>query len=250
MFRRICGLYELIIHIEKVVTKREKEEIMKKVLVVEDEENISKLIIDTLNLGGYDVASAFDGEEALDKIEKEEFDLILLDIMLPKLDGFTLMEKIKDREIPIIFLSAKNEVSTIVKGLSEGAQDYMTKPFEPLELLARIELRIEKKEKDTYKYKNITVNKEERIVYKDNQKVALTPKEYDLLLLLLNNIGVALSRDTILDTVWGINEDIETRTIDYHIQQLRRKLDLKKEINTINKIGYRIEKIVDTRGML
>lgn len=217
---------------------------MKRILVVEDEENISKLINDTLNLSGYEVECAFDGEEAIEKIKDNKYDLILLDIMLPKLDGFEVMERIKTKKIPIIFLSAKNDVSTIVKGLSEGGIDYITKPFEPLELLARIELRIGKKEKSTYEYKNIVVNIEEMSVYKDKQKIKLTPKEYDLFLLLLNNIGIALSRDTILDKVWGINEDIETRTVDYHIQQLRKKLDLKDEINTVNKIGYRIEKII------
>ncbi len=217
---------------------------MKRILVVEDEENISKLISDTLNLSGYQVECAFDGEEAINKIEKEKFNLILLDIMLPKLDGFQVMERIRTEKIPIIFLSAKNDVSTIVKGLSEGGIDYITKPFEPLELLARIELRIGEKDKTTYQYKNIMVNIEEMSVYKDEQKVKLTPKEYDLFLLLLNNIGVALSRDTILNKVWGINEDIETRTVDYHIQQLRKKLDLKDEINTLNKVGYRIEKII------
>lgn len=216
---------------------------MKKILVVEDEENISKLISDTLNLGGYAVEKAFDGEEAVKKLQDKKFDLIILDIMLPRLDGFEVMQKVNNKSIPIIFLSAKNDVATIVKGLSEGGQDYMIKPFEPLELLARVELRIGEKTKKIYEYKDIKVNIEERVVYKNNEKIALTPKEYDLFLLLLENVGIALSRDTILDTVWGINEDIETRTVDYHIQQLRKKLDLKKEINTVNKIGYRIEKV-------
>lgn len=216
---------------------------MKKILVVEDEENISKLIGDTLNLGGYIVEKAFDGEDAVKKMQTSKFDLIILDIMLPKLNGFEVMQKVNDKNTPIIFLSAKNDIGTIVKGLSEGGQDYMTKPFEPLELLARVELRIGEKAKKVYEYKDILVNIEERIVYKNNEKISLTPKEYDLFLLLLENIGVALSRDTILDTVWGINTDIETRTVDYHIQQLRKKLELKNEINTVNKIGYRIEKI-------
>lgn len=215
---------------------------MKKILVVEDEENISKLICDTLRLGGYTVCSAFDGEEALLKIQKEKLELIILDIMLPKLDGFEVLEKIKTKEIPIIFLSAKNDISTIVKGLSEGGQDYMTKPFEPLELLARVELRIGKKTREIYEYKDIIVNDEERIVYKNKEKVALAPKEYDLLLLLVKNVEKALSRNFILDTIWGINEEIQTRTLDYHIQQLRKKLDLKTEIKTINKVGYRLEK--------
>lgn len=217
---------------------------MKSILVVEDEENISKLISDTLNLGGYTVEYAFDGEIAVKKIEEGNFNLIIMDIMLPKLDGFEVMNKITKKDIPIIFLSAKNDVSTIVKGLSEGGQDYITKPFEPLELLARVELRMSNKQEKRYEYKDIIVNTEERVVYRKNEKISLTPKEYDLFVLLLENIGIALSRDTILDKVWGINEEIETRTVDYHIQQLRKKLDLKTEINTVNKIGYRIEKII------
>jgi DNA-binding response OmpR family regulator len=215
---------------------------MKKVLVVEDEENISNLICDTLSLGGYAYDVAFDGEKAVEKVLKENYSLILLDIMLPKLDGFEVMEKIKNKDIPIIFLSAKNDVSSIVKGLQNGGQDYITKPFEPLELLARIELRIKKDNEEICKYKNIEVNYSERIVYKDNEEVFLAPKEYELLVLLLKNIGISLSRDIILNKIWDIEADIETRTVDYHIQQLRKKLDLKNEIKTINKIGYRIEK--------
>lgn len=216
---------------------------MKKILVVEDEENIANLIKDTLKMGKYTVENVFDGQEALNKINNEKFELIILDIMLPKLNGFEIMEKIKSKDIPIIFLSARNDVSTIVKGLSEGGKDYITKPFEPLELLARVELRIKEKSENTYEYKDIILNKEERAIYKNEQKVSLTPKEYDLFLLLIENIGKALTRDAILEKVWSINEDIETRTVDYHIQQLRKKLDLKNEIKTINKIGYRIEKL-------
>lgn len=215
---------------------------MKKILVVEDEENISKLIGDTLNLGGYGYDTAFDGKRAVNKVLNEDYDLILLDIMLPELDGFEVMEKIKSKNIPIIFLSAKNDVSSIVKGLKDGGQDYITKPFEPLELLARIELRIGKNSIETYKYKDIIVNTKERLVYKNNNQIALSPKEYDLLVLLLKNVGVALSRDIILNEIWNIDEDIETRTVDYHIGQLRTKLDLKDEIKAISKIGYRIEK--------
>lgn len=215
---------------------------MKKILVVEDEENISKLICDTLNLGGYNFDACYDGESAVKKALEEKYSLILLDIMLPKLNGFEVMEKIKHKEIPIIFLSAKNDISSIVKGLKSGGQDYITKPFEPLELLARIELRIGKDEKENYKYKDIMVYSNERVVYKGKEQIPLAPKEYELLVLLLKNIGIALSRDTILDKIWNIDEDIETRTVDYHIQQLRKKLDLKNEIKAVNKIGYRIEK--------
>lgn len=210
---------------------------MAKILVVEDEKNISGLIQDTLKLANYEVECSFDGEEALRKIKENRYDLILLDIMLPKLNGFEIVEQIQIN-IPIIFLSAKNDVGTIVKGLKCGGQDYITKPFEPLELLARIELRIKNEKEKEYDFKNIKVNIETRTVYKDNQVVYLAPKEYELLILLMKNVNKALTRDEILDKVWDINSDIETRTVDYHIQQLRKKLDLKDNIITINKIGY------------
>lgn len=210
---------------------------MAKILVVEDEKNISGLIQDTLKLANYEVECSFDGEEALRKIKENRYDLILLDIMLPKLNGFEIVEQIQIN-IPIIFLSAKNDVGTIVKGLKCGGQDYITKPFEPLELLARIELRIKNEKEKEYDFKNIKVNIETRTVYKDNEVVYLAPKEYELLILLMKNVNKALTRDEILDKVWDINSDIETRTVDYHIQQLRKKLDLKDNIITINKIGY------------
>lgn len=215
---------------------------MKKILVVEDEENISELICDTLTLGGYEFEPCYDGETAVKKALEEKFSLILLDIMLPKLSGYEVMEKVKHKRIPIIFLSAKHDVSSIVKGLKDGGQDYITKPFEPLELLARIELRTGEDKFEDYKYKDIEVQVNERIVYKNGEQIALAPKEYELLILLLKNVGKALSRNRILNEIWNIDEDIETRTVDYHIQQLRKKLDLKNEIKAVNKIGYRMEK--------
>ena len=156
--------------------------------------------------------------------------------MLPKLDGFQIVEQMENKDIPIIFLSAKNDVSTIVKGLKSGGKDYITKPFEPLELLARIELRMENKKE--YNFKNIKINENERTVYKNEEIVYLAPKEYELFILLIKNQNRVLTRDEILNKVWDINAQIETRTVDYHIQQLRKKLDLKENIVTINKIGY------------
>jgi len=211
---------------------------MAKILIVEDEKNISKLIQDTLSLANYETDCSFDGEEALEKIKKHKYDLILLDIMLPKLSGFEVVEKLNQIETPIIFLSAKNDIGTIVKGLKCGGQDYMTKPFEPLELLARIELRIKDKLEKEYNFKNIKIDVQTRTVYKEGKIVYLAPKEYDLLILLVKNLNKVLTRNEILDKVWDINSDIETRTVDYHIQQLRKKLDLKDNIITINKIGY------------
>lgn len=211
---------------------------MSKTLIVEDEKNISKLIQDTLSLANYEFDCSFDGEDALKKINENTYDLILLDIMLPKLDGFQIVEQMEDKDIPIIFLSAKNDVSTIVKGLKSGGKDYITKPFEPLELLARIELRMENKKEKEYNFKNIKISEEARTVYKNEEIVYLAPKEYELFILLIKNQNRVLTRDEILNKVWDINAQIETRTVDYHIQQLRKKLDLKENIVTVNKIGY------------
>lgn len=211
---------------------------MSKILIVEDERNISKLIQDTVSLANYEFDCSFDGEDALEKINENTYDLILLDIMLPKLDGFQIVEQMENKDIPIIFLSAKNDVSTIVKGLKSGGKDYITKPFEPLELLARIELRMENKREKEYNFKNIKINENTRTVYKNEQIIYLAPKEYELFILLIKNQNRVLTRDEILNKVWDINAQIETRTVDYHIQQLRKKLDLKENIVTVNKIGY------------
>lgn len=211
---------------------------MAKILIVEDEKNISKLIQDTLSLANFETECSFDGKDALKKINENTYDLILLDIMLPKLNGFEIIEQMEGKEIPIIFLSAKNDVGTIVKGLKCGGQDYITKPFEPLELLARIELRIKKEEEKEYHFKNIRIHIDTRTVYKENEIIYLAPKEYELFILLVQNQNKVLTRNEILDKVWDINSDIETRTVDYHIQQLRKKLGLKDSIVTINKIGY------------
>lgn len=213
---------------------------MNNILVVEDEKNISVLIKDTLSIGKYNCCCVFDGITALETIKNTQFDLIILDIMLPGIDGFQILEQIKDLSIPIIFLSAKKDTESIVKGLTNGAQDYIVKPFEPLELLARVDLRLNNIEK--YTYKNISIYPSKREVFKEDKKIALAPKEYELFLLLLKNLDKIVTRKKILKEIWNINVELETRTIDYHIQQLRKKLNLKDSIITINKIGYRLEK--------
>lgn len=214
-----------------------------KILIVEDEAPIRDLISINLQLVGYEVFTAEDGIIAEKFLENQKVDLILLDVMIPGIDGFSLIEKIKKHNIPVIFVTAKESVLDRVKGLRLGAEDYIIKPFETIELLARIEvvLRRYNKNKQTIKFKNIEVDTEQRIVKLNNKEVYLTVKEYELLVLLLQNKNMALSRDQILERVWGFEYGGETRTVDIHIQRIREKLDLKNNIKTVFKVGYRLE---------
>lgn len=214
-----------------------------KILVVEDEAPIRDLISINLQLVGYEVFSAEDGIIAQEFLEKQKVDLILLDVMIPGIDGFSLIEKIKKHRIPVIFVTAKESVLDRVKGLRLGADDYIIKPFETIELLARIEvvLRRYNKNNNYIKFKNIEVDTKQRSVKLNDKEVYLTVKEYELLILLLQNKNMALSRDQILDRVWGFEYGGETRTVDIHIQRIREKLDLKNNIKTVFKVGYRLE---------
>ncbi|UNK19129.1 response regulator transcription factor [Paenibacillus sp. N3/727] len=215
----------------------------KKILIVEDDVHISKIIKMNLNIVSYETMEVYDGEAALELVQQEKFDLILLDVMIPKLDGFELMERIKPYNIPVIFLTAKNSVYDKVNGLKLGADDYMVKPFEAIELLARIEtvLRRYGKEERVLAFKNVIVDLDKREVTKQNAIVELTPKEYDLLVVLMKNKNIALSREQFIDKVWGGDYYGETRTVDMHIKTLRKKLELQDYIKTIYKLGYRLE---------
>ncbi len=216
---------------------------MPKILIVEDDQTISKLIAASLSISGYESVPCFDGNEAVHMVRNEEFDLILLDIMLPGLDGFQVMEKIRETGTPVIFLTAMGDVSDRVKGLKSGAEDYIVKPFEPLELLARIEIVLRRfnREQKNLSFRDITVNMEERSVRRGSEVIDLTPKEYDLLVLFLKHQNVALSRDKILMDVWECSANIETRTVDNHVQRLRKKLGLEDCLKTVFKVGYRLE---------
>ena len=214
-----------------------------KILVVEDEAPIRDLISINLQLVGYEVFTAEDGIVAENFLEKQKVDLILLDVMIPRIDGFSLIEKIKKHNIPVIFVTAKESVLDRVKGLRLGADDYIIKPFETIELLARIEVVLRRYNKNSHiiKFKNIEVDTNQRSVKLNDKEVYLTVKEYELLILLLQNKNMALSRDQILDRVWGFEYGGETRTVDIHIQRIREKLDLKNNIKTVFKVGYRFE---------
>lgn len=216
---------------------------LEKILIVEDDLAISDLIKLNLKMVGYNIKQVFDGEKAIELIEKENFDLIILDIMLPKLDGFGVMDWIKDLEIPVIFLTAKDGLSDKVKGLKMGADDYIVKPFEAIELLARIEVILKRcgKRSHIIRFKDLEILTEERIVKKDGEVIDLTIKEFELLKILIQNKGIALSRDKILEKVWGYDYLGETRTVDMHIQKIRKKLKLFEEIKTVFKVGYRLE---------
>lgn len=216
---------------------------MEKILIVEDDATISDLIKLNLKMIGYETRQAYDGTQALEIIEKEEFDLILLDVMLPKLDGFSIIGKIKHKDMPIIFLTAKASIVDKVQGLKMGADDYIVKPFESVELLARIEavLRRYGKKKDILSFKDLEVYLEQMIVKKQGNTIDLTLKEFELLNLFIRNKGIALSREKLLEKVWGYDYLGETRTVDMHIQKLRKKLDLEGEIKTVYKVGYRLE---------
>ena len=216
---------------------------MNKILIVEDEKLISDLIHMSLTDAGYDCVCAGDGEEAADLLEKESYDLILLDIMLPKVNGYELLAYIKPLGTPVIFLTAKGDVSDKVKGLKMGAEDYITKPFEIMELLARVEtvLRRYNKTQQYLSVYDVTVDTLSRVVKKDDEVIKLTAKEYDLLLLFLQNKNIALFRDRIYETVWGDTYMSDSRTVDLHIQRMRKKLGLEEKLVPVYKIGYRLE---------
>lgn len=216
---------------------------MYKVLIVEDEEAISNLIKINLETEGYECVCAYDGIQGADYIEETCFDLVLLDIMLPEIDGYELLEYIKPFEIPVIFLTAKGAVNDRIKGLKLGADDYIVKPFQVGELLARVEavLRRYGKLKQKLFFENVEIDLESRTVKKDGNIVDLTVKEFNLLVVLVENKNVALYRERLYEKVWGEMLMTDTRTLDSHIQRLRRKLGWDRQIKTVFRIGYRLE---------
>lgn len=216
---------------------------MIKILIVEDEKPISHLMEMSLHKAGYVCTCAFDGKEALELIDQNVYDLILLDVMLPEFDGFELMEYIRPLEIPVIFITAKNAVADKVRGLKAGAEDYIVKPFEILELLARVDvvLRRYRKSEDCLTAAGVTVDIPSMKVTKNGQEIFLTPKEYELLLLFLRNPNTALYRQTIYERVWGGVLGYGSKTVDLHVQRLRKKVGWEDRLKTVNKVGYRLE---------
>lgn len=216
---------------------------MAEILIVEDEEPISNLIKMNLKKAGYQCRQAFDGYEAADCMEKDRFDLILLDIMLPGIDGYELLEYSKLNKTPVIFITAMGDLNDRVKGLRAGADDYITKPFEMIELLARVEtvLRRYHKTEDEIQVLDAMINIPSRTVMQNGQQVELTMKEFDLLLFLVRNKNIALYRETIYENVWENDYMGDSRTVDLHIQRLRKKMNWGKFIKAVYKVGYRLE---------
>ena len=216
---------------------------MLNVLIVEDEQAIANLIYINLSDEGYHCTCAFDGKQGADLIEKENYDLILLDIMLPEIDGYELLEYIRPMGIPVIFITAKGAVNDRIKGLKLGADDYLVKPFQIGELLARVEavLRRYGKSDKQFVFADVSVKTDSRQVTKGGRIIDLTVKEFDLLVELVRNKNVALYRDRLYEKVWGEEFIGETRTLDSHIQRLRKKLGWEERIKTVFRIGYRLE---------
>ena len=218
---------------------------MARILIVEDDENIAKTISATLAAAGYESAIVSDGAEAVETVSRNcaKWDIVLLDVMLPTMDGFEVMRHIAPLGVSVIFLTAMQNVLDKVNGLKLGAEDYIVKPFEALELLARIEvvLRRTGKISTTLNYGDICVDTSAHTVTKGGVPVALTPKEFDMLVFFLRNRDIAVTRERLLGAVWGYEFAGESRTVDIHIQQIRKKLGLHDCLVTIPKLGYRLE---------
>lgn len=217
-----------------------------KILVIEDDGAISELICMNLETAGYEVVPLYDGLEAEKMIRSgmaDQISLALVDVMLPGKDGFALMSDLQKVRIPVIYLTAKADVVSKVHGLKSGAEDYIVKPFEVLELLVRMEKVLERtgRGRTEIRIRDVVIDLKKHIVTKGGRAVALKPMEYELLVTLAKGKNVAFSREELLNQVWGTDFMGETRTVDVHIGQLRKKLDFQEVIRTIPKMGYRLE---------
>ncbi len=215
-----------------------------RVLIVEDEISIAKMIAMNLKVAGYETKMFHDGREAAEALEEERaYDIALLDVMLPGMDGFSLFDIVRSYEIPVIFLTAKDDINSKIQGLQGGAEDYIVKPFDMLELMVRMEKVLERTKKlsDVIRILDVEINFLEHSVRKNGEEVLLKPMEFELLCVLARNKNIAISREELLRRVWGVDYLGETRTVDVHIGQLRKKLSLNDNIKTVSKMGYRLE---------
>ena len=219
---------------------------MLRVLVVDDEAKIREVVKEYGKVSGYEVDEANNGIDAIEMVKRNEYDCIILDIMMPELDGFSACKRIKDiKDMPIIMLSARQEEDDKLFSFDMGVDDYVTKPFSPKELMARIKAVCERHNihsNSKYVYDGLTVDVEGRNVYIDEEKITMTPKELDLLIYLIENKNIALSREKLLKAVWNSNNYVDDRTVDTHIKMLRKDLaSYQKYIVTIRGVGYKFE---------
>ena len=223
--------------------RKRVQAVMVKILIAEDEEPIANLIRMKLKKAGYACECAYDGQEAADRMEEGHYDLLLLDIMLPKINGYELMEYAKSIQLPVIFITAMDSTENKVKGLKMGAEDYLAKPFEIVELLARVEAVLRRCNKigRMLHVLDVDIDLSSRTVMQDNQQILLTLKEYELLLFFARNPNIALYREVIYEQVWEKEYTGDSRTVDLHVQRLKKKLGWDKHICAVYKIGYRLE---------
>ena len=218
---------------------------MADILIIEDDKKINELIRRTLSMTGHQGLTAFSGREALLSLEQKRAALLLLDIGLPAMDGFSLMRRLSEDygDIPVICVTARDEVADRVKGLVGGAEDYIVKPFAMEELLARVQVVLRRfhKEQNIYVIRDVEVNLAAGTAARGGRAVELTNREFELLKILLINKNIALSRERLLDLAWGMDYYGDDRTVDVHIRRLRQKLGLEKDIKTVFKYGYRLE---------
>ena len=221
-----------------------------RILIVDDEKNIRNVISEYAKFDGFETVEAADGMEAVEICRKEDFDLIIMDIMMPRLDGYSAVKEIrKTKQTPVIMLSARGEEYDKLFGFEIGVDDYVTKPFSPKELLARIRAVIKRSApaepaegKQTLTFEGLEIDMSGRVVKVDGVPAALTPKEYDLLFYLVRNKGIALSREKLLEEVWGYDFYGDDRTVDTHIKMLRNSLgEYRKFIITLRGMGYKFD---------
>ena len=223
---------------------------MAKILVVDDEIKIREIIKEYAEFEGYEVAQAEDGMQAVEMVKNQDFDIIIMDVMMPKLDGYSACKEIrKIKQIPVIMLSARGEEYDKLFGFEIGVDDYVVKPFSPKELMARIRAVLNRasasqRTEDVIRYEGLEINFTAREVKIDGEKVSTTPKEYDLLFYLVKNMNIALSREKLLEEVWGFDFYGDDRTVDTHIKMLRNSLGKYRNlIVTLRGMGYKFEKI-------
>ena len=215
-----------------------------RILVIEDEMAINDLLCMNLEAAGYETVGYLDGNDASEGVAQDhEFQCALVDIMLPGINGYELLDYIRPMEIPVIFLTAKTQVNDIVKGLRSGAEDYVSKPFEIPELLARVETVLRRFHKNDSRLVSgeVQVDLQSHTVTREGKMVSLTSKEYELLVLFIRNKNIALFRDRIYESVWKEEYSGNSRTVDLHVQRLRKKLGWEEKIQAVYKIGYRLE---------